>query len=84
MFPKEDEKFTLSELVDNYSSLFPIKVCVVKGFYSDRGEDSAIAVDELYNFHFVKRAKVLKPVARRKPEKHMLMYLFPSVAGGVH
>ncbi len=45
-------------LVDSYSSLFPIRVRVVKGYYGERGESSAIATDELYNFHFVKRAKV--------------------------
>ena len=58
LFPHPDDKFSLTELVDNYSSLFPVKVCVVKGFYGDRGENSAIAVDEMYNFHFVKRSKV--------------------------
>ena len=32
---------------------------MVKGFYSERGgEESAIAADELYNFHFVKRSRV--------------------------
>lgn len=58
LFPQEDEQLTLTELVDSYSSLFPLKVRVVKGFYGDRGEDQAIAVDELYHFHFVKRSKV--------------------------
>ncbi len=58
LFPRPDDKFSLTQLVDNYSSLFPLKICVVKGFYGDRGDNSAIAVDELYNVHFVKRAKV--------------------------
>ena len=58
LYPNEDDKFSLTELVDTYSSLLPLKVCVVKGFYGDRGEDCAIAVDEIYNFHFVKRARV--------------------------
>ena len=58
LFPGEDEHMSLTELVDKYSSLFPLKVRVMKGFYGDRGEDCAIAVDELYHFHFVKRAKV--------------------------
>ena len=57
-FPCEDDKFTLPELVDGYSPLFPIRVRVVKGYYGERGESSAIATDELYNFHFIKRAKV--------------------------
>ena len=62
IYPKPDDKFSLTELVDKYSSLFPLKICVVKGFYGDRGESCAIAVDEMYNFHFVKRSKV-KPHA---------------------
>ncbi len=52
-------KFTLTELIDHHSDIFPVKVRVVKGFYDEkRGEGSAIAVDELYDFHFVKRSKV--------------------------
>ena len=58
LFPSPNEKFTLTQLVDNYSGLFPIKIRVVKGFYGDMGEEGAIAVDELYNFHFVKRSMV--------------------------
>ncbi len=62
LFPDEEDKFTLTELIDSYSSIFPLKVCVVKGFYGDRGEDCAIAVDECYNFHFVKRSKVSQSI----------------------
>ena len=58
LFPGEDENLTLTELVDNYSSLFPLKVRVVKGFYDERREDCAIASGELYHLHFVKRSKV--------------------------
>ncbi len=50
--------FSLPELVDQHQNLFPLKVVVVKGHYGDRGEDSAIATDEVYNIHFIKKSKV--------------------------
>ncbi|XP_064390595.1 uncharacterized protein LOC135338393 isoform X2 [Halichondria panicea] len=57
-YPGRHEVFTLPELVEKHQNLFPLKVVVAKGHYGDRGEDSVIATDEVYNIHFIKRSKV--------------------------
>lgn len=36
-----------------------VQVKVTKGFFGERGEDSVIPVDEIYNLYFVKKAKVI-------------------------
>ncbi len=53
---RESETLTLVQLVSKYSKLFPVQVRVVKGFYTDR---AAIPADDIYNIHFLKRAKVV-------------------------
>ena len=73
MFPNEDDKFTLTELVDGYAALFPLRVRVTKGSCEDHGESSAIAVDELYNLHFVKRAKVRVMQQTNSSSKHIIV-----------
>ena len=53
---REDEQFTLSDVVERYSKYFPFRVRVEKGFFTDRVE---IASGEMYNIHFLKRTKVV-------------------------
>ena len=53
---EENERLTLSQFVQKYSKFFPLRVKVVKGFYTDRLE---VAAEEVYNIHFLKRAKVV-------------------------
>ena len=52
---EESERLTLSQFVQKYSKFFPLRVKVVKGFYTERVE---VAAEEVYNIHFLKRAKV--------------------------
>ncbi len=58
-YPGRREVFSLPELVEKHQNLFPLKVVVAKGHYGDRGEDSVIATDEVYNIHFIKISKVI-------------------------
>lgn len=53
----EGEGFSYLCLQLSYSCLLH-QVRVTKGFFGERGEDSVIPVDEVYNLYFVKKAKV--------------------------
>ena len=55
IFPDE---LTLTKLVEKHQDLFPIRVHVCKGFYGPT-ERSSVSEGDIYNIHFVKKAKAV-------------------------
>ena len=52
------DELTLIKLVEKHQDLFPIRVHVCKGFYGPT-ERSSVSEGDIYNIHFVKKAKVV-------------------------
>ncbi|KAL5506240.1 hypothetical protein EMCRGX_G007841 [Ephydatia muelleri] len=52
------DELTLTKLVEKHQDLFPIRVHVCKGFYGST-ERSSVSEGDIYNIHFVKKAKVV-------------------------
>ncbi|KAL5506258.1 hypothetical protein EMCRGX_G007863 [Ephydatia muelleri] len=52
------DELTLKKLVEKHQDLFPIRVHVCKGFYG-LTERSSVSEGDIYNIHFVKKAKVV-------------------------
>ena len=52
------DELTLTKLVEKHQDLFPIRVHVCKGFYG-LTERSSVSEGDIYNIHFVKKAKVV-------------------------
>ena len=52
------DELTLTNLVEKHQDLFPIRVHVCKGFYGST-ERSSVSEGDIYNIHFVKKAKVV-------------------------
>ncbi len=65
-FPNEDENFSLTELVDKYSHLLPLRVKAVSGFMAENEGDPTIYVDDVYNIHAVKQSEGVTIVDSRR------------------
>ncbi len=65
-FPSEDKILSLSEVVDKYSHLLPLRVKAVSGFMAENEGDPTIYVDDLYNLHAVKQSEVVTIVDSRR------------------
>ena len=55
---EEDESLSLSNFVEQFSTLLPLQITVKKGYHGS-DERHSVAADDVYNVHFVKRTKVV-------------------------